>query len=81
MNTNNDDIEADDDEVDGNEAVNDDETLSNELKVTYKTTNIYSSDQRPLFFISDVPHLIKTVRNCWSNSFAHTRSRTLQVCL
>ena len=56
-----------------------DETLPDELKVTYKTTNIYSPDQRPLFFISDPPHLIKTVRNCWANSFAHTRSRTLQV--
>ena len=81
LNTSNDDTEADDDEFDGNEAVNDDETLSNELKVTYKTTNIYSSDQCPLFFISDVPHLIKTVRNYWSNSFAYARSRTLQVCL
>ena len=55
------------------------ENLQDDITVTYKTTNIFSSDQRPLFFISDVPHLIKTVRNCWANSFAHTRSRTLQV--
>lgn len=33
----------------------------------------------PLFFISDVPHLIKTVRNCWSNSFAHKCTQTMKV--
>ena len=57
------------------------ENLQDDITVTYKTTNIYSSDQRPLFFISDVPHLIKTVRNCWANSFSHTRSRYItQYC-
>lgn len=50
-------------------------------KCVYKTENIYSSDKRPLFFISDVPHLMKTVRNCWANSFAHRRSRRLRVSL
>ena len=51
---------------------------TNEL--VYKTTNIYSSaESRPLFFLSDVPHLIKTVRNCWANSFAHGYSRKLWV--
>ena len=48
-------------------------------EVVYKTVNVYSPEKRPLFFISDVPHLIKTVRNCWSNSFAHTKTRTLKV--
>ena len=33
-------------------------------KCGYKTVNIYSEDLRPLFFMSDVPHLIKTIRNC-----------------
>ena len=33
-----------------NEGSEADETLSDELTVTYKTTNVYSSDQRPLFF-------------------------------
>ena len=55
-----------------------DRTLD-EFSVIYKTINVYSPEQRPLFFISDVPHLIKNVRNSWSNSFAHARSRTLQV--
>ena len=48
----------------------------------YKTVNPYSNEEnRPIFFISDPPHLIKTVRNCWSNSFGHTRTRQLWVGL
>ena len=50
-------------------------------EVVYKTVNVYSPEKRPLFFISDVPHLIKTVRNCWSNSGAHSRTRTMKVCI
>lgn len=34
----------------------------------YKSRNIYSPDNRWLYFVSDPPHLIKTVRNCWSHS-------------
>lgn len=34
----------------------------------YKSHNIYSLDNRWLYFASDPPHLIKTVRNCWSHS-------------
>ena len=48
-------------------------------ELVYKTANVYSADSRPLFFLSDVPHLIKTVRNCWANSFGHSHSRTLWV--
>ena len=55
-------------------------TSEKQQSVVYKTENIYSRDKRPLFFISDVPHLIKTVRNCWSNSFGHSKSRSLWVC-
>lgn len=51
----------------------------NDNRVVYKTVNVYSPEKRPLFFISDVPHLIKTVRNCWSNSFAHKHTRTMKV--
>lgn len=49
--------------------------------IVYKTVNVYSPDNRPLFFISDVPHLVKTVRNCWSNSFGHSFTRNLMVSL
>lgn len=37
----------------------------------YKTINVYSSDRHPIFFISDPPHLLKTIRNCFANSKRH----------
>lgn len=51
-------------------------------KLIYKTTNIYSDDPKDeIYFFSDVPHLLKTTRNCWSNSFAHRWSRALWVSI
>lgn len=47
--------------------------------VMYKAKNPYSADDRSIFFISDPPHLIKTVRNCWANSHAHSGTRNLWV--
>ncbi len=44
--------------------------------IVYKTQNPFSDD-REIFFICDVPHLLKTTRNCWSNSFANKHSRAL----
>ncbi len=35
--------------------------------LVYKVSNPYSEDNRQLYFVSDPPHLIKTVRNAWSN--------------
>ena len=32
----------------------------------YKTTNVYRDDLQRMFFISDPPHLIKTIRNCFA---------------
>ena len=52
---------------------------SSKETLTYKTKNVFSRNGRPIFFISDVPHLIKTVRNCWANSFGHNRTRELKV--
>lgn len=37
---------------------------SPDKQITYKTKNPYASDGRSVFFLSDPPHLIKTVRNC-----------------
>ena len=34
-------------------------------KMVYKTRNVYSKHDDPVFFISDPPHLIKTIRNCF----------------
>ena len=33
--------------------------------IMYKANNIYTHPVRPLYFISDPSHLIKTTRNCW----------------
>ncbi|XP_046553262.1 uncharacterized protein LOC124262759 [Haliotis rubra] len=50
-----------------------DENLQN----TFWTLNPYSFPTRKLYFISDVPHLLKTTRNCFSNSGAHNLARNL----
>ena len=52
---------------------------TNPGELTYKTINPYSADQRYIYFFSDVPHLIKTIRNAASNSFAHNNKRFLWV--
>ena len=46
--------------------------------VGYKTTNPYTNEDRPLYFMCDVPHLMKTTRNCWSHS-SKNGSRSLWV--
>ena len=46
--------------------------------VPYKTCNPFR-DKEELFFICDVPHLLKTARNCFSNSFAHSCKRKMEV--
>ena len=44
----------------------------------FYTQNVYALDEeRDIFFISDVPHLLKTARNCFANSFSHKKSRKL----
>ena len=35
--------------------------------IVYRTRNRYSHD-RFIYLMSDVPHLIKTTRNCWYSS-------------
>ena len=36
--------------------------------IVHQTVNPFAADGRPIFFISDPPHLIKTIRNNLSNS-------------
>ena len=48
-------------------------------KVVNKVPNPYSKDKRCLYFFVDVPYLLKTVRNCRSNSFRHNHARALWV--
>lgn len=47
--------------------------------ITHKINNIYADEERPIFLISDVPHLLKTARNSWANSHAHANTRHLKV--
>lgn len=37
-------------------------------KVCYRTQNVFADDERFIYFMSDVPHLIKTIRNNLANS-------------
>ena len=43
----------------------------NGKELTYKTKNPFEEDCY-IYFFSDVPHLLKTARNCWSNSFSQS---------
>ena len=36
--------------------------------VTYRAVNLFSSDKRFIYFISNVLHLMKAARNCLCNS-------------
>ena len=45
----------------------------------YRMPNSYTTEDRYIYLISDVPHLIKTARNCWANSYAHNFRRKLWV--
>ena len=47
--------------------------------LTHKSINPYSADSRYIYFFSDVHHLVKTIRNSFSNSFAHNNKRALWV--
>ena len=38
---------------------------------TYKIVNPYAEETHHLFFISDPPHLLKTVRNAWASPKRH----------
>ncbi|CAC5369285.1 THAP9 [Mytilus coruscus] len=50
--------------------------IDNSEEPVYFTINPHDNS-RNLYFISDVPHLIKTARNCFSNSFSHKNTRRL----
>ena len=52
-------------------------TKSSEL--SYRTRNVYAAEERFIYFFADVPHLMKTTRNCWSHS-SDNGTRNLWVC-
>lgn len=45
-------------------------------ETVYSTPNPYDGT-RDIFFISDIPHLLKTARNCFSNWHSHKMTRQL----
>jgi len=49
----------------------------NQDAIIYRAVNIFSADQRFIYFVSDVPHLLKTARNCFSNSYSHKMTRKM----
>ena len=48
-------------------------------ELCYKTNNPYTDEDRYIYFVSDVPHLLKTTRNCWSHSFGYGKTRKMWV--
>lgn len=46
--------------------------------ITYKVPNPFAPEKRDLYFISDPPHLLKTVRNCWASK---KRQMWVSVCI
>jgi len=45
-----------------------DDDVNNDVDVTYRTRNMFSTDGRFIYFIADQPHLLKTARNCLASS-------------
>ena len=39
----------------------------------YKTTDIYDSKKQSIYFICDLPHLIKMIRNCFARGHLWVR--------
>lgn len=50
---------------------------NNQNGIVYRSANRYADDGRHIYFISDAPHLLKTARNCMSNSYSNKKSRQL----
>ena len=49
---------------------------SKEKEEVYKVKNPFILENRPIFFLSDPPHLIKTMWNCWAS-----QKRNLWICI
>ncbi|KAK3910767.1 Transposable element P transposase [Frankliniella fusca] len=43
----------------------------------YKTQNIACGEDRPMFLITDPVHIVKSLRNNFSNSFSHKKTREM----
>ena len=47
--------------------------------IVYKTSNPYADDGRHVYFLTDPPHLMKTVENCWASKH-RTLWGSLRLC-
>ena len=56
-----------------------DSDVDTDANVTYRTINLYSLEKDFIHFISDVPHVIKTTRNCLSNTGAVLYTRYMWI--
>ena len=82
-NASTDDVDDEDDMDHANDKDDTNDTGDTENKddgLCYKSCNPYTNEKRSVFFFSDVPHLMKTTRNCWSHS-SKQGSRNLWVCI
>ncbi|KAJ1530235.1 hypothetical protein ONE63_005160 [Megalurothrips usitatus] len=52
---------------------------SGDTDFVYVTYNMASGECRNMYFMLDPPHLVKTFRNCFANSFCHRNSRALCI--
>ena len=52
-------------------------------KMVYKTRNVYCKNKSTIFFFSDPPHLIKTIRNCFQRGklWVSTLQLVLMLCI
>ena len=40
-------------------------------EIVHKTKNPFTEEDRYIYFFSDPPHLMKTIRNCWESKSRH----------
>ena len=50
---------------------------NNDDAVTFKVENMFTEEERYIYFVADPPHLMKTARNCLSNSGSGRCSRLM----
>ena len=53
------------------------EDINEDVDVTYRTRNLFSTEKLFIYSISDPPHLIKTARNCLYNSGSGRCTRSM----
>ena len=49
-------------------------------EVLHKVVNPYAEDNRYLYFFSNPPHLLKTIRNCWQSKSRNLWVNFLKYC-